>query len=76
MSETVFGGPTGGVVCPARVIRRRPPRGVRPLTWSVEKQATPATAPPLTTQAVDMLVPMRRKACEIDTCLKARRVCD
>jgi hypothetical protein len=59
MSETVFGGPTGGVVCPARVIGRRPPRGVRPLAWSVEKQATPATAPPLTTQAVNMSEPIR-----------------
>jgi hypothetical protein len=51
MSEAVPGGPTGGVVCPS-AIGRRPPWGVRPLAWSVEKQVTPATAPPLITQAM------------------------
>ena len=50
MSEAVPGGPTGGVVCPM-AMERRPPSGVRPLAWSVEKQVTPATAPPLMTQA-------------------------
>ncbi len=50
MSDTVPGGPTGGVVWP-RGMERRPPSGVRPLAWSVEKQVTPATAPPLMTQA-------------------------
>ena len=52
-SETVPGGPTGGVVW-LRAMWRRPPRGLRPLAWSVEKQDTPATAPPLRTQAVDV----------------------
>lgn len=32
-------------------IRRRPPRAVRPLCWSTEKQVTPATAPVLRTHA-------------------------
>lgn len=50
MSEAVPGGPTGGVVCP-RAMGRRLSCGVRPLAWSVEKQVTPATAPPLMTQA-------------------------
>jgi hypothetical protein len=30
---------------------RRPPCGLRPLAWSTEKQVTPATEPPLITQA-------------------------
>ena len=47
------GGPTGGVVCP-KARERSPPRGVRPLAWSVEKQETPALAPPLRTQAMDV----------------------
>jgi hypothetical protein len=55
MSETVFGGPTGGVLWP-REMERRPPRGVRPLAWSVAKQVTPAVAPPLRTHAVSGLV--------------------
>lgn len=50
MSETVPGGPTGGVVCP-RAIGRRPPWAERPLAWSTEKQVTPVTEPPLMTQA-------------------------
>lgn len=50
MSETVPRGPTGGVVWPM-AIERRPPWGLRPLEWSTEKQDTPATAPPLMTQA-------------------------
>lgn len=51
MSETVPGGPTGGVVWP-RAMGRRPPLGVSPFAWSAEKQVTPATAPPLITQAI------------------------
>ena len=50
MSEAVPGGPTGGVVWP-RTMGRRPPCGLRPLAWSTEKQVTPATEPPLITQA-------------------------
>lgn len=51
MSAAVPGGPTGGDVW-FREMGRRAPSGVRPLVWSTEKQATPATAPPLRTHAV------------------------
>lgn len=47
----MFGGPTGGVVWPSKMGRREP-RDLRPLTWSVEKQETPAVAPPLRTQTM------------------------
>lgn len=50
MSEAVPGGPAGGVVWP-RGMGKSFVSGVRPVLWSVEKQATPATAPPFRTQA-------------------------
>lgn len=50
MSEAVPGGPAGGVVCFSG-IGKRWVSGVRPVLWSVVKQATPATAPPFRTQA-------------------------
>lgn len=53
MSETVRGGPPGGVdwlIAGARE-RRDLSRRVRPLVLSTEKQATPDFAPPLRTQA-------------------------
>jgi hypothetical protein len=49
-SETVFGGPIGGVLW-FKLMDRSPPRGVRPVLSSVAKQETPPTAPPLITQA-------------------------
>ena len=55
MSETELGGPTGGVVSPG-AIGRSPPSAVRPFAWSVEKQVTPPTAPPLRTQAGTLLI--------------------
>ena len=51
MSDAVPGGPRAGVVW-LRARGRRPPSGVRPLAWSVEKHDMPAVAPPFRTQAV------------------------
>jgi hypothetical protein len=50
MSETVDGGPTGGVVC-LMEMGRRPPRALRPFSGDTEKQVMPATLPPLMAQA-------------------------
>lgn len=54
ISETVRTGPFGGVVCLTVWVmsRRLLSKGARPRVASTEKQATPALAPPLRTQAV------------------------
>ncbi len=53
MSDAVETGPRGGVVwCKASAMGRGALScAVRPFSWSTEKQATPAMAPPLRTQA-------------------------
>lgn len=53
MSDTVSGGPVGGVLAWRSLRGRRPPIDMRPRPYDTEKQAIPFLAPPLTTQAIN-----------------------
>lgn len=54
--DTVLVGPTGGVVWLMLKTRSSVSRGVRPLVAHIEKQAMPALAPELATQAWERVV--------------------